>query len=123
LVIVAWVARFGHAMPRLSRALAFSVALAVAPAATRADDGEATLGGFLCARPIPPACANDEAFLSPRAIAQCQRDVEHFIAATADYRDCLQRQIAAAMRRANDVIDRFRCRSQLIKPCAAAKGP
>ena len=109
-------------MPGLSRAFALMLALTVAPLAARADD-ETTLGGFVCARPFAPACANDEAFPSPRAIAQCQRDIEHFVAASIAYRDCLEHQIATAMLKANDVLDRFRCRSQLIKPCMATTRP
>ncbi len=110
-------------MPRLSRTFAVSFALALTLATARADDSVVTLGGFVCARPFPPACANDDAFASPRAIAQCQRDIETLIAATTAYRDCLEREIAAAVHKANDVIDHFRCRSQLVKPCTAAERP
>ena len=110
-------------MPRQFRFFAHAFALAATLAAARADDGVATLGGFVCARPFPPACANDDAFASPRAIAQCQRDIEHFVGATTAYRDCLEREIAAAVHKANDVIDHFRCRSQLVKPCGSTDAP
>jgi hypothetical protein len=38
---------------------------------------------------------------------------------TAAYRDCLERQIAVAVRNANDVLDRFHCLSQRNCPPVA----
>jgi hypothetical protein len=54
-------------------------------------------------------------------MATCRDDVERFVAATTAYRDCLERQIAAAMHKANDVLDSFRRRSPLPPPYTAAK--
>ena len=107
----------------LARALAVTFALALPGVGARADGPEASLGGFLCARPFAPDCAaQPTTYRSPLSIASCQIDVEHFIAASIAYRDCLQRQIAGAMRNANDVLDRFRCESQPAKPCAVFTG-
>ncbi len=111
-------------MSGFSRALALFIALALTRGAARAEDVELSLGGFLCARPFAPACAEaPETFRSPEAVAACQGEMERFVAATMAYRDCLERQIAGAMHQANDMIDRFRCRSQPAKPCPSAKSP
>jgi hypothetical protein len=107
----------------LARALAVTFALALTGVGAHADGVEESLGGFLCARPFAPDCAAQSGtYRSPRSIAGCQVEVEHFVAASVAYRDCLQRQISSAMRNANDVLDRFRCQSQPAKPCAVVTG-
>lgn len=85
--------------------------------------GVGTLGGFICVRPLPPACAaRDETFKSGSAIRECQDEVERFAAATAAYRECMQGQLAHAIRAANEVIARFRCLSKAgACPDAAAR--
>ena len=107
----------------LARTLAVTTALVLAAADARADGVDASLGGFLCARPFAPDCAIQPAtYRSPLSVAGCQIDVEHFLDASIAYRDCLERQIASAMRNANEVLDRFRCQSQPAKPCNVVIG-
>jgi hypothetical protein len=111
-------------MSSFLRALVLSVGCVFAPVAASADDAEATLGGFICARPIAPSCVGrTETYQSNPRVEACKGEIDQFAAATAIYRDCLERQIALAVRSANDVIDRFRCSSGR-GPCpAAAKRP
>jgi hypothetical protein len=104
------------------RALALFLAFALALDAAFADDGAASLGGFICARPFAPACADQPAtYQKPEDVSACQRELDRYALATAAYRDCLERQIATAVRQANDVLDRFRCLSRrdcppVVKP-------
>lgn len=75
-----------------------------------AGDGAASLGGFICARPFVPTCADQPAtYQTAEAAAVCQGDLDRYAAATAAYRDCLEREIAVAVRQANDILDRFHC--------------
>ena len=53
-------------------------------------------------------------------VASCQVEVERFVNATAAYRNCLQGQIAGAVSRVNDIVDRFRCRARLALPAIIA---
>ncbi len=93
--------------------------IAVAVSSLIAPDEDATLGGFMCARPPTPACATSlDAKASSAALAACRGEVESFVAATAAYRDCLGGQMGDAMRHANDVVDHFRC---VLTPKVCAK--
>ncbi|MFZ1964962.1 MAG: hypothetical protein WAU78_16125 [Roseiarcus sp.] len=78
----------------------------------------------MCVRPFPPACADQPAtYKKAENVSACQREIDGLAAATAAYRDCLQRQIADAVRQANDVLDRFHCQSR-GDPCPSpAKHP
>lgn len=106
------------------RAIVFVVAGAVGPVWAADDTAVGTLGGFICVRPFSPACATrPETFKSPAAIGACQRDLEQFTAATYAYRDCMQAQLAQAIRAANEVIDRFRCLSQHVDCPEPAQRP
>jgi hypothetical protein len=103
-------------MSAVLRALALSLALFSASGAARAED--VSLGGFICARPLSPACADQpETLRAAGAVSACKREVESYAAATGAYRDCLERQITLALRHANEVLDRFRCASQPGAPC------
>ncbi len=85
-------------------------ALMPAPDAAFAGDGAGSLGGFICARPFVPACADQPAtYQKAEDAAACQRDLDRYAAATAAYRDCLEREIAVTVRQANDILDRFHC--------------
>ena len=104
-----------------ARPLVFVLALAftLAPAAAFAGGG-ALLSGFICAPPFVPDCV-DQPSTDQRAedVAVCQRDLDRYAVMTAAYRDCLERQIAAAVRQANDILDRFHCLSRRDCPPAA----
>ena len=101
-----------------SRALALSLVFTLAPAAAFA--GGALLGGFICAHPFIPDCPDTPAtYQNAESVAACQRELDRYAAMTAAYRDCLERQIAVAVRHANDVLDRFHCLSQRNCPPAA----
>ena len=100
------------------RALVVAFALMLAPEATVAGGG-ALLGGFICGPPFVPDCADQPAtYQKPEDMAACQRDLDRYAAMTAAYRDCLERQIAVAVRHANDVLDRFHCLSRRDCPPA-----
>ena len=102
------------------RALALSLAFMLAHEAAFAGDDDASLGGFICARPFVPACADQPAtYQKAEDVSACQRELDQYAVATAVYRDCLERQIAGAVRQANDVLDRFHCLSR--RDCPAAK--
>jgi hypothetical protein len=104
------------------RALAFCLASALATGAAFAGDGGVSLGGFICARPFAPVCADQpDTYRKTEDISACQRDLDRFAAATAAYRDCLERQIAVAVRQANDVLDRFRCLSRRDCPSVVTR--
>ena len=101
-----------------TRALVISLAFRLALGAACADD--ASLGGFICARPFVPHCADQLAtYQNAQNVSACQRELDQYAVATTAYRDCLERQIASAMRQANDVLDRFRCLSRRDCPLAA----
>jgi len=105
-------------MLALTRAFVICLAFRLALGVACADD--ASLGGFICARPFVPACADLSAtYQNAQNVSACQRDLDRYAAASAAYRDCLERQIASAMRQANDVLDRFRCLSRRNCPPAA----
>jgi hypothetical protein len=106
-------------MSALSRASFLSLAFALALDPACAGDG-ATLGGFICAQPFAPPCADQPAtYQEAETIAACQRDVDRFVVATAAYRDCLERQLTGTVRQANDVLDSFRCLSRRDCPPVA----
>lgn len=107
-------------MPAPSRALVLFFAIVLAlDAAFAADDG-VWWGELSCARPFAPACVNAPAtYQNSEAVAACQHDLDRFALATAAYRDCLERQIAGAVRQANDVLDHFRCLSRRECPPVA----
>lgn len=103
-------------------ACSLSLVLALTVGAARADDAELSLGGFICARPYAPACVDAPAnTATTTGAATCQSEVDRFVVATAAYRDCLQHQISSAIRRANDIVDQFRCLSQHESCPPAAK--
>jgi hypothetical protein len=96
------------------------LACALALDAALAQDGGASLGGFICARPFAPACVDQVAtYKKADDAAECQRELDRYAAMTAAYRDCLERQIALTVRQANDVLDRFHCLTQRDCPPAA----
>jgi hypothetical protein len=101
------------------RALVIALSLALTPQAVSAGGG-ALLSGFICAVPFVPDCADHPAtYQKPEDMAACRRDLDRYAAMTAAYRDCLERQIAGALRETNDVLDRFHCLSR--RDCRAAK--
>ncbi len=112
-------------MSSLSRAFFLSLAFTLALDTACAGEGGVSLGGFICVRPFSPACADQpDTFQAKEKLSACQRELDGFAAATAAYRDCLQRQISSAVRQANDILDRFHCLSQGGGSCAApAKSP
>lgn len=111
-------------MSALFRAFVIAVAIALALDPAWAGDNGVSLGGFMCVQPFPPACVEQPTtFQTVEKVSGCQRDLDGFAAATAVYRDCLERQIAIAIRRTNDVLDRFRCLSGRGSCPAAAKHP
>jgi len=86
--------------------------------------GDESLGGFICARPFPPACADQpDTYREKENAAACQVELDRFALATAAYRDCLERQIGIAVRHTNDVLDRFHCLSQHLSCPPTAKRP
>jgi hypothetical protein len=90
--------------------LATTLATALALASIFAPDEDATLGGFICARPPTPACATTlNAQASSADLAACRSQLESYAAAMTAYRDCLGAQMGDAMRHANAVLDHFRC--------------
>jgi hypothetical protein len=95
--------------------------IALVVASLFAPDEDATLGGFICARPPTPRCATSlGATASPADLAACRGELETFAAATMAYRDCLGGQMGDAMRHANEVLDHFRC-VLTPKACATPK--
>jgi len=59
----------------------------------------------MCVQPFSPACVDQPAtYQKAEKVSACQRELDAYAAATAAYRDCLQRQIADAVRQANDVL-------------------
>jgi hypothetical protein len=109
-------------MPAIARTLVLSLALASALGSTCADDGDLSLGGFICVRPFAPPCANEPAtYRRAEAVSACQGELDRFSAAMNAYRDCLERQIGDAFRRANDVLDHFHCLSQQNCPQRGAR--
>lgn len=107
-------------MSPLSRASILSLAFAFALDAAHAGDVGVMLRGFICAPPFAPGCVDDPTiFQKAERVSACQSDLDRFAAATAAYRDCLERQIAGAVRQANDVLDHFRCLSRRDCPPAA----
>jgi hypothetical protein len=102
------------------RAIVLSFACALAFDSAFAGDDGVSLGGFICARPFAPACADQPAtYQKAEDVSACQRELDRYAVATAAYRDCLERQIAGAVRQANDILDRFRCLSQRDCPPVA----
>jgi hypothetical protein len=100
------------------RPLAIVLAVMLALESALADDA-ASLGGFICARPFVPACADQPAtYQKAEDVAACQRELDRYAVATAAYRDCLERQIAVTVRQANDMLDRFHCLSRRDCPPA-----
>jgi hypothetical protein len=96
-------------------ALAFMLALDSAFAG-----GGAVLGGFICAPPFIPDCVDQPStYQKAEDVAACQRDLDRYAVSTAAYRDCLERQIAVAVRQANDILDRFHCLSRRDCPPVA----
>jgi hypothetical protein len=101
-------------MLALARISSAAICLAIAVGAAPADEADLSLGGFICVRPFAPACVNAPAtYGAQENVASCQVEVERFVNATAAYRNCLQGQIAGAVSRVNDIVDRFRCRARL----------
>lgn len=99
-----------------TRVLVLALAIALAPQPAIAGGG-ALLGGFICAVPFVPDCVDHPStYQNAESEAACQSDLDRYAAMTAAYRDCLERQVAVAMRRANDVLDRFRCLSGRVCP-------
>jgi hypothetical protein len=104
-----------------SRALVIALAIMLAPETAIAGGG-ALLGGFICGIPFVPDCADQPStYQKPEDLAACQRDLDRYAAMTAAYRDCLERQIAIAVRHANDVLDHFHCQSRHDCPADNAK--
>ena len=104
-----------------SRVLVIALAIMLAPDAAVAGGG-ALLGGFICGLPFVPDCADQPATYQKLGdLAACQRDLDRYAAMTAAYRDCLERQIAVAVRHANDVLDRFHCQSRHDCPAGTPK--
>jgi hypothetical protein len=98
--------------PRI-RAIFLSLACALALDMARAAESDSSLGGFVCAAPFLPGCVDQpDALRTKESVAACQRELDKFIAMTAAYRTCLEGKISAAVRRANDALDRFHCLSQ-----------
>jgi hypothetical protein len=98
----------------LARISSAAMCLAIAIGAARADEADLSLGGFICVRPFAPTCVDSPATYEAQTnVASCQVEVERFVTATAAYRDCLQGQIAGAVSRVNDIVDRFRCQARL----------
>jgi len=109
-------------MSALSRASLLSLAFALSLEAAFADESGFSLGGFICARPFPPPCADQPAtYQKAEDVSACQRELDRFVGETAAYRDCLERQIAGAIRQANDLLDRFRCLSR--RECSTVVKP
>jgi len=103
-----------------SRAVVIILACAPALEAAFAQDGGASLGGFICARPFAPACVDQAAtYKKAEDAAACQRELDRYAAMTAAYRDCLERRIADTVRQANDILDHFHCLTRRDCPPAA----
>jgi hypothetical protein len=108
-------------MSALSRTLVIALAIMLAPEAAIAGGG-ALQGGFICAPPFVPNCADTPVtYQTAEGVAACQSELDRYAAMTAAYRDCLERQIALAVRHANDVLDRFHCLSRPDCPVAKPK--
>jgi hypothetical protein len=105
-----------------SRAFALSFAFVLALDAAFASDDGVWWGELGCARPFVPACADAPAtYQNAEDVSACKRDLDRFALATAAYRDCLERQIAGAVRQANDALDHFRCLSRRECPPVARR--
>jgi hypothetical protein len=103
---------YNGSMSPLCRALFLSLACALALDAARADENDISLGGFVCVAPFLPACVDQpDALGTKESVSACQRELDSFVAMTAAYRTCLEDKISAAVRRANDALDHFRCLS------------
>jgi hypothetical protein len=116
----------GGAMGWIERVFLASFFLTLAVAIASADDFDHAVGGFdFCVRPLTPRCVDaPSTYRVASDVQKCQHELERFVVATTAYRDCLERQIASAMRPANDMIDRFRCLSERHGSCrAASKSP
>ncbi len=65
--------------------------------------------GFdLCVAPYSPACVN-----APRKQLkrdECEAEVRAYTAAVFHFRECIEAESAREVRRANEVLDRWKCR-------------
>ena len=106
------------------RAFFLSLAFALALDTACAGDGGVSLGGFMCARPFPPPCADlPDTYRTKETLSACRLELDKFAVAAAAYRDCLERQISTVVRGANDVLDHFHCLSQRLSCPSPAKHP
>jgi hypothetical protein len=88
--------------------------LTCAVSAARAENDRLLLNGFMCVKPFYSVDCVDLAatYMTNASISSCQQELTRYVAATVDYRECLQRQISDAIHQANDVLERFRCVSE-----------
>jgi len=73
-----------------------------------ASAAELFQGFDLCVAPQSPACVN-----APRKQLkrdECEAEVRAYTAAVFHFRECIEAESAREVRRANDVLDRWKCR-------------
>jgi len=94
-----------------------------APAAATTAGSPASEGpkrpllGF-CATPVRPACVDAAStYAEAKSSADCQRDVDRYVATVFDYRACLNLEVERAIKQANETINRHRCRLAKGKNC------
>lgn len=103
-------------------ASALSIWLALSGSVLISPGEGGALGGYICAPPYPPACAQTLTSASRKSdLADCQARMDAFAAGMRDYRDCLGRKMGDALREANELIDAYRCRTR-GEHCPGAAG-
>jgi len=70
--------------------------------------GEPWSGFTLCVAPQPPDCVDAPAKSGPAT--DCERRVRAYVARVFGYRECLEAEIEREVRRANEILDRLKCR-------------
>lgn len=82
------------------------ILLSVGPHASAA--AEPSSGFDLCVAPYPPACVNEPRKQLKRD--ECESELRAYTAAVFHFRECIEAESAREVRRANEVLDHWKCR-------------
>jgi hypothetical protein len=97
-------------------------ALVLLASLSRADD-VSRLGLTYCAPPLhPPECVDkDSTFQKADSVDACRQDIRTYVASIFEYRKCLAQEIRRMNLEANDLLDRFKCRTGERMDCHPTK--
>ena len=70
--------------------------------------GEPSPGFTLCVAPRPPDCVDAPG--KSDSLEECERRVRGYIANVFRYRECLESETERQVRRANETLDKFKCK-------------